>query len=86
MQKMAKHEIDLTSGSLFKKLIIVAVPLIFTNILQLLFNAADVAVVGIFDGDDAVAAVGEGKVRIGGMISQIDNVNRILDRVSIYLA
>ena len=41
----------------------------------------------LFDGEiNAVAAVGSGKVRIGGMISQIDNVNRILDRVSIYLA
>lgn len=41
----------------------------------------------LFDGKiNAVAAVGTGKVRIKGMISQIDNVNRILDRVSIYLA
>ncbi len=41
----------------------------------------------LFDGKiNAVAAVGTGKVRIYGMISQIDNVNRILDRVSLYLA
>lgn len=41
----------------------------------------------LFDGRiNAVAAVGEGKVRIGGMISQVDNLNRILDRVSLYLA
>ncbi len=41
----------------------------------------------LFDGKiNAVAAVGEGKVRIAGMISQVDNVNRILDRVSLYLA
>lgn len=41
----------------------------------------------LFDGKiNAVAAVGEGKVRISGMISQVDNVNRILDRVSMYLA
>ena len=41
----------------------------------------------LFDGKiNAVAAVGEGKVRICGMISQIDNVNRILDRVALYLA
>ena len=33
-----------------------------------------------------IAAVGMGSVRIGGMISQVDNVNRILDRVSLYLA
>ena len=41
----------------------------------------------LFDGKiNAVAAVGEGKVRIGGMISQVDNTNRILDRVALYLA
>ena len=41
----------------------------------------------LFDGRiNAVAAVGMGKVQIGGMISQVDNVNRILDRVSLYLA
>ncbi len=41
----------------------------------------------LFDGKiNAVAAVGMGQVRIGGMISQVDNVNRILDRVSLYLA
>ena len=41
----------------------------------------------LFDGRiNAVASVGQGKVRIGGMISQVDNVNRILDRVALYLA
>lgn len=41
----------------------------------------------LFDGRlNALAAVGTGKVRISGMISQVDNVNRILDRVSVYLA
>ena len=41
----------------------------------------------LFDGNiNAIAAVGMGQVRICGMISQVDNINRILDRVSIYLA
>ena len=41
----------------------------------------------LFDGKlNAIAAVGLGQVRIGGMISQIDNINRILDRVAAYLA
>ena len=41
----------------------------------------------LFDGKrNAVASVGEGLIRIGGMISQVDNVNRILDRVALYLA
>ena len=41
----------------------------------------------LFDGRvNAIAAVGTGGVRIGGMISMIDNINRILDRVALYLA
>lgn len=41
----------------------------------------------LFDGKiNAVAAVGIGDVRVGGMISQVDNINRILDRVALYLA
>ncbi len=53
---------------------------------EMRFESLDVAR-DLFDGKiNAVAAVGEGKVRICGMISQIDNINRILDRVSLYLA
>lgn len=41
----------------------------------------------LFDGKvNAVVCVGQGQVRIGGMISQVDNVNRILDRVALYLS
>lgn len=41
----------------------------------------------LFDGKvNAVVCVGLGKVCVGGMISQVDNLNRILDRVSAYLA
>lgn len=41
----------------------------------------------LFDGKiNSVATVGLGGVRIGGMVSQVDNVNRILDRVALYLA
>ena len=41
----------------------------------------------LFDGNvNAISAVGLGQVRIGGQISQVDNINRILDRVAVYLA
>ena len=41
----------------------------------------------LFDGRiNAIAAVGMGQVCISGMVSQVDNINRILDRVAIYLA
>ncbi len=56
--KIMRKGMDLTEGPVFKNLLVYAIPFIFTNILQLFFHAADVAVVGVFVGDDAVAAVG----------------------------
>ncbi len=52
------YAIDMCSGSVLKKMLIFAIPLIFSGLLQLLFNAADVIVVGRYAGDDALAAVG----------------------------
>ncbi len=41
----------------------------------------------LFDGKvNSLAGVGTGLVQVGGMISQLDNINRILDRVALYLA
>ncbi len=48
----------MTKGPIFKELIIFSVPLILSGVLQLLFNAADVIVVGRFAGDNSLAAVG----------------------------
>lgn len=53
-----KYEIDMCSGSIFKKMLMFAVPLMFSSILQLLFNAADIVVVGRYAGDNSLAAVG----------------------------
>lgn len=51
-------EIDMCNGPLFSKILLFTVPLILSGILQLLFNAADVIVVGQFAGKEALAAVG----------------------------
>ena len=55
-----KNTLDLTTGKLLPKMIRLAVPLIIMSVLQLLFNAADMVVVGQFDkeGDSAIAAIG----------------------------
>ncbi len=53
-----KYEIDMCSGSVFGKMLLFALPLMCSSILQLLFNAADIVVVGRFAGDNALAAVG----------------------------
>ena len=50
--------IDMCSGPLMGKLLRFSVPLMLSGILQLLFNAADIVVVGQFDSSDAMAAVG----------------------------
>lgn len=56
---MEKHyELDMCSGSIPKKMLIFTLPLMLSSILQLLFNAADIVVVGRFAGDTALAAVG----------------------------
>ena len=49
---------DLTKGKIFKTLFIYSVPLILTNVVQLLFHAADVTVLGVMTDDYAVASVG----------------------------
>lgn len=55
---MKECELDLTEGSLGKKILIFSIPLMFSNVLQVLFNMADVAVVGKFVGGNALGSVG----------------------------
>lgn len=52
------YEMDMCNGPILKKLLIFALPLMLSGILQLLFNAADIVVVGKFTGSHALAAVG----------------------------
>lgn len=52
------HEIDLCSGPVWKRILEFAVPLILTGLLQLVFQAADIAVAGRYAGSHALAAVG----------------------------
>ena len=71
---MAKNTIDMTRGPITKKLIIFALPLIATNVMQMFFNLADVAVLSAFIpdpvlADNAVAAVGSNSSLINLIIS-----------------
>ncbi len=52
------YEIDMLNGPVMPKLLSFALPLMLSSVLQLTFNAADVIVVGRFEGDAALAAVG----------------------------
>lgn len=53
-----KYEIDMCNGSIMDKLISFSLPLMLSGILQLMFNAVDIIVVGRFAGSQALAAVG----------------------------
>ncbi|MDD3415703.1 MAG: MATE family efflux transporter [Lachnospiraceae bacterium] len=64
------YEMDMCNGPLLGKLLIFAVPLILSGILQLLFNAADIVVVGKFSGSSALAAVGS----TGALINLFVNI------------
>ena len=52
------YEIDMCNGSILDKLVSFSIPLMLSGILQLLFNAVDIIVVGQFTGNEALAAVG----------------------------
>ena len=58
MASGSKYQIDMTRGPLFSKIVRFTLPLMMTNILQLLFHAADLIVIGQFAPGEALAAVG----------------------------
>lgn len=53
-----KYAMDMCEGPVLKKMLLFALPLMVSSLLQLLFNAADIIVVGRFAGDNSLAAVG----------------------------
>lgn len=53
-----QYGMDTTNGPVLKKILLFCIPLMFSSMLQLLFNAADIVVVGRFAGDNSLAAVG----------------------------
>lgn len=66
---MRSYQVDMCNGPIFKKLIIFAIPLILSGCLQLLFNAADIIVVGRFTGSEALAAVGSTSALINLLVN-----------------
>ncbi len=65
-----RYEMDMTTGPILPKMLSFAGPLMLTGILQLLYNAADIVVVGNFAGAQALAAVGS----TGSLINLLVNV------------
>ncbi len=70
LHKKKSYEIDMCHGPLLGKIFLFSIPLMLSGILQLLFNAADVVVVGRFAGSQSLAAVGS----TGSLINLLINV------------
>jgi len=68
-QRANRYTIDMCNGPIFKKMMLFAVPLVFSGVLQLFFNAADIIVVGKFAGDNSLAAVGSTTSLVNLLIS-----------------
>jgi putative MATE family efflux protein len=69
-KKLRNYEIDMCNGPLLSKILLFTVPLILSGLLQLMFNAADIVVMGRFVGKEAMAAVGS----TGSLINLLTNV------------
>lgn len=67
--KKSKYEIDMCNGTIMDKLISFSLPLMLSSILQLMFNAVDIIVVGRFSGSRALAAVGSTTALISTFIN-----------------
>ena len=70
MARVKKYEMDMTQGALLPKVLLFSLPLIASGVLQLLFNAADMVVVGQWAGKECLAAVGS----TGSLINLMVNV------------
>lgn len=78
---MNTHEMDMTTGSLWKKIFVFSIPLMFSNLLQVFFNMADVAVIGRFVGAIALGAVGSTTIIVtlttGILLGMASGVNAV---------
>ena len=69
------YTMDMTSGSLAKQILIFAIPLALSNLLQMLFNAADLVVVSRFAGDNCMAAVGANGPLVNMMVRAFTGIS-----------
>lgn len=69
MPTSRRYELDMCSGPLFSKVVLYSFPLILTGVLQLLYNAVNIVVVGRFLGSQALAAVGSTSALINLIIT-----------------
>ena len=73
------NTIDMLNGPIFSKILLFSIPLMLSSILQLLFNAADIIVVGQFTGSDALAAVGATSALINLLVNLFVGVSTVAE-------
>ena len=75
---------SLTEGPLAKQILLVSLPLVLSNLLQVLFNMSDVAVVGRFAGSTALGSVGSTSIFVtlftGFLIGLSNSINVLVAR------
>ena len=82
---MSSSTKSLTEGPLAKQILLVSLPLVLSNLLQVLFNMSDVAVVGRFAGSTALGSVGSTSIFVTlftGFLIGLSNGINVLDRKS----
>ena len=57
MTQTNKHEMDMTTGNLFKKILVFSLPIMLSGLLQLLYNATDLIICGQFGSEHSVGAI-----------------------------
>ena len=81
---LARKEMKLTEGPLFRQIVLFSLPLVLSNLLQVLFNMSDIAVVGQFAGARALGAVGSTAILVslftGFLIGMGSGINVIVAR------
>ena len=65
LKSKTQYEIDMCNGPILSRMLRFSIPLMCSSVLQLLFNAADIVVVGRWAGDNSLAAVGSNTALIG---------------------
>ena len=75
MSGMKRRYIDMVNGKILPNILLFYVPLVLSSILQLLFNAADIVVVGKFAGDTSLAAVSSTGSLVGLLVNSFIGIS-----------
>lgn len=75
MASLRSRSVDMVNGPLLQNILLFSIPLMITNLLQMMFNAADTVVVGRFAGQQALAAVGSTGSLCGLIISLFNGLS-----------